>query len=183
MGAGSRPFHPNGLRLQRKTKTQKLDIQTEKMYMHKTFEMFRFGKQTYKYKNKTGSFIFLLQFTRSLEPYEKYIFPTVRKASPFLFRVFQKYPEKRSEKERPWEKIYFPNRDVNLALFCIKEGENLWQLVRTETAYRLRWIIIQIAEERYHIYSIKRPGRLFKFGPMRVGAHYLPNIFSKRGHC
>ena len=31
----------------------------------------------------------------------------------------------------------------------------------------------------YLIYSINRPGRLFNFGPMRVGAYYFPNIFSK----
>ena len=34
----------------------------------------------------------------------------------------------------------------------------------------------------YRIYSINRPGRLFHFGPMRVGAYYFPNIFSKQGH-
>ena len=31
-------------------------------------------------------------------------------------------------------------------------------------------------------YSVKRPGRLFNLGPMRMGAYYFPNIFSKRGH-
>ena len=33
----------------------------------------------------------------------------------------------------------------------------------------------------YRIYSINRPGRLFNFGSMRVGACYFPNIFSRRG--
>ena len=40
----------------------------------------------------------------------------------------------------------------------------------------------------YIPYSINCPGRLFNFGPMRVGtysrvgAYYFPNIFNKRGH-